>query len=104
MQFLYRFAADADIENAETISFKKRSRLLDGIKSKNEKAWGVINNFIDTQLNEERIKADEEKQKKNLAVWETELALAKEKRITAGEQLEKFCVDKGISLEGLVIS
>jgi hypothetical protein len=91
------------IEGVEAVSFKKRSKLLEKLKTISEPAWQVTTDMVEAQLRIDRIITDKEKQQKNPEVWNTELEAAKTNKEGAAERLAAFIKSEGISTGGLEI-
>lgn len=98
MQPLYKIAEHNGLQDVATISFKKRSKLLEPLKAKNNEAWLVANNFVETQIKLDRIKKDKEKQEKNSVQWHTEILAAEKEKDAADEQLKTYCNTNKISI------
>ena len=69
MQVLYKIAEHNGLQDVVGISFKKRNKILEALKEKNDQAWTVVNTFIETQIKLDRIQNDKEKQEKNSTQW-----------------------------------
>ncbi|MEO6302071.1 MAG: hypothetical protein ABIP51_02755 [Bacteroidia bacterium] len=97
MQSLYKIAAHFQIPNAELVSFKKRSVLLELLNSKDETAFNVINNVIEAEVKLDRIQNDKEKQTKKPEHWAAEVFTTQKEKEKAEEKLKKFLEENKIS-------
>ena len=91
MQPLYKIAEHNGFQDVATISFKKRSKILEPLREKNIEAWKVVNNFIETQIKLDRIRNDKEKQEKNSVQWNSEILTTEKEKDSADEQLMAYC-------------
>jgi hypothetical protein len=91
MQYLTRFAEHYDIQDASTVSFKRRNDLLDKLKDRNTDAWGVIDTLFTAFIKSDRIQNDKEKYDKARVLWEAEHADAEKEKVTAEMHLAQFC-------------
>jgi hypothetical protein len=96
MQPLYKIAEHNGLQDVVAISFKKRSKILEALKEKNNEAWTIVNNFIETQIKLDRIQNDKEKQEKNLVQWEVEITVAENEKQSADEELRDYCKSNNI--------
>ncbi len=103
MQYLYRFADHYQITGSATLSFKKRSELLDQLKTANEEAFKVINTLFDAFLIEDRIMSDTEKKTKKPEHWNEEFLKAEKKKVEAEMKLVEFCKNHHIPVGGLSV-
>ena len=90
MQSVYKLATHYQIPNAELVSFKKRSLLLDLINSKNETAFKFVNDVIEAEVKLDRIQNDKEKQTKKPELWSAEVFTTQKAKEKAEEKLKKF--------------
>ena len=90
MQYLCRFAEHYEIDNAATVSFKKRGELLDKLKERNNDAWGVIDTLFSAFVKFDRIENDKEKFDKARVLWEAEHAAAEKEKVNAEILLIRF--------------
>ena len=97
MQNVYKLAAHYHIPNAELVSFKKRSLLLDLINAKNETAFKFVNDVIETEIKLDRIQNDKEKQAKKPELWAAEVFTTQKAKEKAEEKLKKFLTDNKIN-------
>lgn len=97
MQNVYKLAAHYQIPNAELVSFKKRSLLLDLINSKNELAYKFLNEVIEAEVKLDRIQNDKEKQTKKPEHWSAEVFTTQKAKEKAEEKLNKFLVDNKVN-------
>jgi hypothetical protein len=102
LKLLQRTAAHFGMKDAETISFRKREKLLLYLKMQNEDAFDVMTEVITSQLTLDRILKDEAKQKANPDHWNAELEKAKQEREEAQLIVEGFFEANKISIEGIV--
>ncbi len=96
MQYLQKVAAHYEIPNAELVTFKKRSVLLELLSTKNEVAHALVSELIETALVLDRIQNDKEKQEKRPEHWNEEVAKANEVHLEAQEELKAFFEEEGI--------
>lgn len=101
LKILQRTAAHFGMKDAETVTFRKREKILLYLKMQDEDAFDVMTEVIHTQLTLERILKDEAKQKANLEHWSAEVEKAKQEREEAQMIVEGFFEENKISLEGL---
>jgi hypothetical protein len=99
LKLLKKTAAHFGIANVESVSFRKREKLLLQLKMLNEDAFDVMEEVIHSQLTLDRILKDEAKQKSNLERWNAELEKAKQEREEAQQIVEGFFEENGISLD-----
>ncbi|MBA2612285.1 MAG: hypothetical protein H0U95_09960 [Bacteroidetes bacterium] len=97
MQSVYKLATHYQIPNAELVSFKKRSLLLDLINSKDETAYKFVNNVIEAEVKLDRIQNDKEKQTKKPEHWAAEVFTTQKEKDKAEEKLAKFFKDNSLS-------
>ncbi len=97
MQNVYKIATHFQIPNAELVSFKKRSVLLELLNSKNETAFNVLNDVIETEVKLDRIQNDKEKQIKKPEHWSAEVFTTQKAKEKAEEKLKKFLEENKIS-------
>jgi len=98
MQALYKIAEHNGLQDVATISFKKRNKLLEALKEKNNEAWKVVNTFIETQIKLERIQNDKEKQEKNSVQWDAEISATEMEKQSVDEALKDYCKSNAITL------
>lgn len=98
MQPLYKIAEHNGLAEVTLVSFKKRAKLLEPLKEKNEPAWAVVNTFLESAIKLDRIQNDKEKQLKNIAQWDTEIAAAEVEKTAGEEQLQAYCQTNAIIL------
>ncbi|MBK7816359.1 MAG: hypothetical protein IPJ60_01680 [Sphingobacteriaceae bacterium] len=96
MQSLHKLAEHYQIPNATLVSFKKRNLLLELINTKNEDAFGLINDFIESSMILDRIQNDTEKQAKKPEHWNEEVETAKKVVNFTKEKLNAFFKSEGI--------
>jgi hypothetical protein len=101
LKILQRTATHFGIADAETVSFKKREKLLLQLKMLNEDAFDVMTEVIRAQLTLERILKDEEKKKNKPEFWTAEVEQATLERQEAQAIVEGFFEENKISLEGI---
>jgi hypothetical protein len=101
LKILQRTATHFGIADAETVSFRKREKLLLQLKMQNEDAFDVMTEVIHAQLTLDRILKDEEKKKSNPEFWNAEFEKAKHEREEAQAIVEGFFEENKISLEGI---
>ena len=101
MQGVYKLADHYNIPNANLVSFKKRSLLLELLSTKNETAFKLVNDFIESAIKLDRIKNDKEKQAKKPEHWNAEVLTTQNLKLKATEKLIKFFETEGVSAEGL---
>jgi hypothetical protein len=102
MQYLYRFAGHYKIPDATSISFKKRSDLMDKLKEKDNNAWVIMNNLFEAFIKSDRIQNDKEKYDRARILWEDENTEALKEKVSAEMNLIKFCKDTGITTGGIM--
>jgi hypothetical protein len=90
MQNVYKIATHYQIPNAELVSFKKRSVLLELLNSKDETAFNVVNDVIEAEVKLDRIQNDKEKQTKKPEHWSAEVFTTQKAKEKAEEKLKKF--------------
>lgn len=98
LKLLQRTATHFGMTDAETITFRKREKLLLYLKMQNEDAFDVMTEVITSQLTLDRILKDEAKQKSNPEHWNAEVEKAKREREEAQLIVEGFFEANGISL------
>lgn len=96
MQPIYKLAQHYNIPNANLVTFKKRSVILELLGTKNEVAHALVSELIETALTLDRIENDKEKQEKKPDYWNEEVAAAKEAHLDVEEELKLFCEEEGI--------
>lgn len=101
MQYLSRVAEHYHIKDAGTVTFKKRSGVLDKLKLEDNNAWVVVDELFNTFIKEDRIKNDKEKFDKARVLWEAEHAAAEKEKVHAEMQLVKFCKEQDIPIGAL---
>jgi len=97
MQHLQRLAAHYDIPNAELVTFKKRSVLLELLSTKNEEAFKLVSQIIEKAMTLDRIQNDTEKQARKPDHWNLEVANMQELKTNAEEVLIQFFKKERIS-------
>jgi hypothetical protein len=103
MQYLNRFAEHYEIQGAGNTSFKKRSELLDRLKTSDSEAWQVMTGLIDAFIKADRIENDKEKFDKARLLWDAEHAAAEREKVDAEMILVKFCKSRSIPVGGLAV-
>jgi ribosomal protein L17 len=98
MQYLYRFADHFTIENAHTVSFKKRQELMAALQQKDHNAWVIVNNLFETFIKADRIDNDKEKFDKARPLWEKEHAEAEKDKVQAEMLLIDYCKKEQIQV------
>jgi hypothetical protein len=96
MQSLHKLAEHYQIPNATLVAFKKRNLLLELINTKNEDAFGMINDVIESSMILDRIQNDTEKQTKKPEHWNEEVETAKKVVAFTQEKLNAFFKSEGI--------
>lgn len=103
MQYLYRFAEHFDIPEADKVSFKKRSELLEKLEEKDKNAAVIMTALIDAFIKADRIQNDKEKYDKARLLWDSEHAAAEKAKVDAEMQLIRFCKTNDIMVGGLTL-
>jgi hypothetical protein len=101
LKLLQRTATHFGSADAQSVTFRKREKLLLFLKTCNEDAFDVMTEVIRAQLTLERILKDAEKQKVNPEFWSAEVEKAKTEREEAQSIVEGFFEENKISLEGI---
>jgi len=96
MQYVYKLATHYQIPNAELVSFKKRSLLLELINTKSELSFKFVTEVIEAEIKLDRIQNDKEKQTKKPEHWAAETAVAQKAKEKAEEKLVRFLENEGI--------
>lgn len=99
LKILQRTATHFGIKDAQTVTFRKREKLLLQLKMLNEEAFDVMTEVIHSQLTLDRILKDEAKQRANLERWNAEVEKAKQEREEAQMIVEGFFEENGIPLK-----
>ena len=97
MQNVYKIVAHYNIPNAELVSFKKRSVLLELLQSKDETAFNLVNDVIEGEVKLDRIQNDKEKQSKKPEHWNAEVFTTQKAKEKAEEKLKKFLEENKIN-------
>jgi hypothetical protein len=90
MLVLQKIAEHNGLQDVASVSFKKRAKLMDVLKEKNEDAWQVVNSFFDAQIKLNRLQNDQEKQAKNATQWSLEIETAELQKKEAEENIHLF--------------
>jgi hypothetical protein len=97
MQYLYKLAEHYQIPNATAVSFKKRNVILELLNSKNEEAFRIVNDVIESSMILDRIQNDKEKQTKKPEHWAEEVDTAQKVVDFTKEKLNVFVKNQGIN-------
>jgi len=96
MQSVYKLAEHYQIPNATLVTFKKRNLLLELLSTKDEDAFALINDVIESSMILDRIQNDTEKQTKKPEHWNEEVETAKKVVSFTQEKLDAFFKSEGI--------
>ncbi len=97
MQYLHKLAEHYQIPNATLVSFKKRNLLLELLSTKDETAFEIMKDVIESAMILDRIQNDTEKQTKKPEHWNEEVDIAKKVVSFTQEKLNAFIKSEGIS-------
>lgn len=101
LKLLQVTATHFGMQDAQSVTFRKREKLLLYLKIHSEDAFDVMTEVIHSQLTLERILKDEEKKRSNPEFWNAEVEKATQDREEAQTIVEGFFDENKISLEGI---
>jgi hypothetical protein len=96
MQYVHKLAEHYQIPNATLVTFKKRNLLLELLSTKNEDAFGLIRDVIESAMILDRIQNDTEKQTKKPEHWAEEVETAKKVVNFTQEKLDAYFKTEGV--------
>ncbi len=98
LKLLQVTATHFGMQDAQSVTFRKREKLLLYLKIHSEDAFDVMTEVVTSQLTLDRILKDEEKKRTKLEFWNAEVEKATQDREEAQAIVEGFFEEHGITL------